>query len=261
MPLQGYSERICCFLDVLGFREHIKGTLNEDGTDNERRIRAIGDALDAVREVVQVERRVAAAGKRTTQFSDSLVISFPVNKESGVFYALLEIMWVQMNLVKRGILCRGGIARGKLIHTNQLIFGPAMIDAHALESKAANYPRVILEQSIIDAGVAAHGRHHGAADEKESILRLLEKDGDGMYYIDYIAKIEAELDGPEEHPSYLMDLRNIAEPGLRSGDPSIRVKYLWMREKFNTYLARMKEGAQRNAEHELAQDYLDIPAL
>lgn len=261
MPPQAYSERICCFLDVLGFQQHIKETLNTDGSDNGPKIRAIAGALEAVRDVVQVERRTASAGKRVTQFSDSLVISFPIEKESGVFYALLEIMWVQMNLVKRGMLCRGGISRGKLIHTPHMLFGPAMVEAYTLESKAANYPRVILEKSIIDVGVAAHARHHAPIDEKRSILRLLEKDGDGMYYIDYIAKIEAELDGLEEHPPYLMDLRNIAALGLQSSDPAIRAKYLWLREKFNNYLAVMHDGARRNTDHELAQDYLDIPVL
>lgn len=98
-PPQAYSERIVCFLDILGFREHVKATVNPDGSDNEQGIRSIADALEIVRDVVQVGKRAAAAGKRTTQFSDSLVISFPVQKESGVFYALLEIMWVQMNLV------------------------------------------------------------------------------------------------------------------------------------------------------------------
>lgn len=260
-PPLNYSERIVCFIDVLGFREHIKGTLHPDGSDNVQSIRNIANAIEVVRDVVDIRGRPAAALKQITQFSDSLVISFPINKESGLFYALLEIMWVQMNLVTRGMLCRGGIARGKLIHTPELLFGPAMVDAYTLESKAANYPRVILDQSIIDAGVAAHARHHGPDDEKESILRLLAKDGDGMYYIDYITLIEAELDGPEQHPTYLMDLRNIIAQGLLSRDPSVKVKYLWLREKFSPYLAMLKEGSRKSPDHELAQAYLDIPEL
>jgi hypothetical protein len=47
-------------------------------------------------------------------------------------------------LILHGIVCRGGIAKGQLIHNHISIFGQAFIDAHNLESKLAIFPRVII---------------------------------------------------------------------------------------------------------------------
>jgi hypothetical protein len=122
-----------------------------------------------------------------------------------------------------------------------MLFGPAMIDAYTLESKAALYPRVILDQSIINLGVKAHANHHGPEDEEEGIMDIVEKDLDGMFYVDYITQGQSELDNPEcDYPEYLRRLREIISKGLKERDPSIAIKYRWLKEKFVPHLQRMK---------------------
>lgn len=92
-----------------------------------------------------------------------------------------------------------------------------MVSAYMLESKAALYPRVILDESIIEAGAEAHGSQHYASHEKESIMSLIKRDTDGMYYIDYVTEGLSEFDDPElDYPSYLNDLGKIIKSGLRS---------------------------------------------
>ena len=148
------------------------------------------------------------------------MLSFPSGAESGVFDALLSILSVQIGLVIRGILCRGAVAQGKLIHTPTLLFGPAMVDAYLLESQAALYPRVILDESIIKAGTQAHARHHLPRHEQDSIMSMLRKDTDGMYYINYVTGAQSELDDPElDYPNYLSQLQRIIAEGLKSKYP------------------------------------------
>jgi len=49
-----------------------------------------------------------------------------------------------------GILIRGGITIGKIIHTETgIVFGQGLIDAYQLESRAAKYPRIILSDKLI----------------------------------------------------------------------------------------------------------------
>lgn len=255
-----YTERIVCFLDILGFADHIKGTINGDGSDNVDRISETVAALGLAREIFDINNQAEFSPKRVTQFSDSIVISFPVEKESGLFHALSQILWLQLNFANRGILCRGGIASGRLMHDAEILFGPAMIDAYKLESKAANYPRVILDQTIIDQGIAAHARHHHPMEEHESIMGILSKDSDGMFYVDYIGKGAGEFDTPEEHPLYLAKLRQITATGLQSRDPSIRVKYSWLREKLNGCLAEIQTNSA-DTNDELRQAYMAIETL
>jgi hypothetical protein len=52
--------------------------------------------------------------------------------------------------LRLGFLIRGGMAYGKLYHTGGVVFGPALIDAVALESKFAVYPRIVLSEPAMD---------------------------------------------------------------------------------------------------------------
>ncbi|HEX9803916.1 MAG TPA: hypothetical protein VGB35_11695, partial [Gammaproteobacteria bacterium] len=162
-----YQDRVVCFLDILGFSSHIARSIEQDGSDAVEKIRELSDVFVHIREKLDIDRPFERHDKEVTQFSDSVVISFPAYSESGVFYALLDILWVQVSLAKKGYLCRGGVTRGRLIHTPTVLFGPAMVEAYTLESKSALYPRVILDAEIINTGVAAHARHHLPLHEQQ----------------------------------------------------------------------------------------------
>ena len=257
-----YQDRIVCFLDMLGFKSHIDKTITQNGKDNIDNIDNIISSIESIRYFTDIDKLKEDESKRVTQFSDSVVISFLTNKESGVFFSLLEIMWIQINLVMHGILCRGGIVRGKLIHTDKYLFGPAMVKAYILESKAALYPRVILDDSIIEIGTKAHGRHHHAHHEKESIMSLLKRDTDGMYYIDYVTEGQSELDDPVyDYPSYLYDLGKIIKSGLRSYDPAVLIKYQWLKEKYSPHVKELKEYYKNNPDSDIQEAYISLPEL
>ena len=259
-----YEDRVICFLDILGFGSHISSSIDKvDGGDKAEKIKELADAFTRIRETLDIDRPEDRHDKEVTQFSDSVVISFPAYSESGVFDALLDILWVQVSLAQKGYLCRGGVTRGRLIHTPKLLFGPAMVEAYTLESKAALYPRVILDAEIINVGVAAHAAHHSPNHEQQSIRSLLERDMDGMYYIDYITRAQSELDDPElDYPGYLYQLRKIVSEGILAKDPSVAIKYKWLREKLVVHLREAKENAGKLPEgHDLREAYESIPDL
>jgi len=232
-----YEKRITVFLDILGFKQIIKATEDNQGNDNEEKIKFLHDTILQIRELLDIDNGHQAKSKQVTQFSDSVVISFKENEESEVFYTLSDIQTLVINLALRGIICRGGISYGKLIHTDKMIFGPALVEAYETESKAALYPRIILDRTIIDIGKKHHAFHHGEIDEKKAILKILNKDTDDMFYIDYFSKAQSELDDPEyDMPTYIDKLKEIIEAGIKAGkkSPDIKVKYNWMKNKFNT---------------------------
>lgn len=259
-----YEDRVVCFLDILGFRSYVAETIKFDGAEAMDRTSHLIEAFEGMRNILDIDRPEDREGKEVTQFSDSVVISFRENEESGVFDALLAIKWVQINLVRGGILCRGAVARGKLVHTPKILFGPGMVDAYLLESKAALYPRVILDESIISLGAMAHAEHHAPEDEEQSIMSLLKKDSDGMYYIDYITGAQSELDDPElNYPSYLCCLQQIVARGIGAKDPSVSVKYRWLLEKLRPHIKSIKAGVAKNLPKgdELRDAYESIPDL
>lgn len=238
--------------------------MNREGDEIECRTNLLISAFEGIRELLDIDRPGNRQGIEVSQFSDAVVISFNADRESGVFYALLDILYVQINLVFKGLLCRGGVTRGPLVHTPKMLFGPGMVDAYSLESKAAVYPRVILNQSIIGTGIEAHGQHHLRKHEEEGIMSLLEKDSDGMYYIDYVTRAQYELDDPEiDDPLYLTRLQKLVADGLTSEDPSIFVKYQWISERLRPHIQSKKEYAQKSLAKgcELRDSYESIPDL
>lgn len=259
-----YEERIVCFLDILGFQSHVASTIKQDGAEDKTKTDLLIGVFNGIRDILDVDRPEDREGKEVTQFSDSVVLSFLEQEESGVFDALLAILWVQINLVLKGVLCRGAVARGKLVHTPNLLFGPGLVNAYVLESKAALYPRVILDQEIVDLGASAHARHHQPEHEEKSIMSLLEKDSDGMYYINYVTGAQWELDDPElDYPGYLSCLQQIVSKGIKAMDPSIVIKYRWLKEKLKPHIDRIKAGVAKNMPEgdELRDAYESIPDL
>lgn len=256
-----YENRITAFIDILGFKDILNKTVNKDDTDNESEIddlvkaynsiRSVWD-LDSTSEISNLLTKTDKSKKKITTFSDCVVVSFPVEKKSEIFYTLLEIKWMILRLVSQNILCRGAISYGKLIHTDAMLFGPALVEAYVLESKAANYPRIILDRNIIELAGNAPSDIHTPEDEMEYVESLLEKDLDGMYYIDYFEKAQEELDDPQyDFPTYIDTLGKIIRKGMNtSKHPSkaaIKVKYVWMKEKYNNMVRKSKNKDFLNA--------------
>jgi len=268
-----YEERITVFIDILGFKELIIDTIDKDGNDNPQAIDKLLNTYKSLRDVwdldVAADENSFLAKPRTeskviTTFSDSVVISFLAKEKSEILYTLLEIKWMIMRLVYKGVLCRGAISYGKLIHNETTLFGPALIEAYILESKAANYPRIILDRNIIELAGSAPSSGNSANDEIEIVESLLEKDLDGMYYIDYFAKAQEELDDPQyDFPQYINLLGDKIRKGMNSSKhPSkadIRVKYLWMKEKYNAMVDLSKNKQFLNSLQESGEmDLLDF---
>lgn len=239
-----YEQRIVAFIDILGFRSILDKTIDNNDIDNEEKIDSIISAYQAIRDVWDLDKKSELLGARTPEskqvsiFSDSIVVSFKVDEPSEVFFTLLEIKWLIMRLLSRKMLCRGAVTIGKLIHTENYLFGPALVEAHTLESKAAMYPRIILDNPVIEVSAKAKSSDHSSDQETEYVRSLLEQDSDGMYYIDYFFKAQTELDDPEYgFPEYIDNLGKIIQKGLKGSShhtkADLRVKFSWMRERYN----------------------------
>lgn len=163
-----YADCVVCFIDLLGF-EH---TVNSK-TKNESVLIELYTMLSELQSNKLVENvfgeipvltgdrkwitsgqagTTEAAKKKwplvITQFSDSFVLSCPA-ENIGSCRLLLQTVYAvnQLFFWHLGILMRGGIAMGPLIHEQGgVLFGPAMNVAYALESKSAIYPRVLIAE-------------------------------------------------------------------------------------------------------------------
>jgi len=141
-----YDEALVTYLDMLGFRELVQ---SETAGRISKTIRLVRDAL-------KPDRDRARLYEMTYQsFSDLTVVSIPIltvanlNFRPGVLYSqIVRVANAQVDLLREGIVLRGGMTFGSIVRSYGQLFGPALIRAYDLESTQAKYPRVILDEVI-----------------------------------------------------------------------------------------------------------------
>jgi hypothetical protein len=117
--------------------------------------------MNAIAFMVDVHERVskmttAPRSIRTTYFSDNIGASVDLQDldEDGKKDALCRLLRVLAGiqfyyLAEFGILCRGAVAIGDCFHSDNIIFGPALIEAYLLE-RPADTPRIVVTTPVVD---------------------------------------------------------------------------------------------------------------
>ena len=178
------------------------------------------------------------------QFSDSLVISFKAESQGSVIELIGSIQSLVKKVINCGFLLRGGLAYGNLYHDKDFIFGLGMNKAYELESKKAIVPRIIIQKEIIEISKIYLPAYFNE-DMKEYVFNYITKDIDGEYYIDYFKKgVDTFWQIKNHDQVFVNNLKTTIINGLLVGDISLRLKYLWMKEKFNKLVKDLKENKQ-----------------
>ena len=162
-----YQIGIVAFIDILGFKEIVKKSER-----NPKQLRTVYESLEFLKkrelpekwklQLVEIEEDAQIKGisdfdisNRTfsSAFSDSIVVTVIVddgNIHASLSTLLANLSFVGSKLIIDGILIRGAITIGKIIHTQTgIVFGQGLIDAYQLETRAAKFPRIILSDNII----------------------------------------------------------------------------------------------------------------
>jgi hypothetical protein len=130
--------------------------------------------------------------------SDCLILSMPVNIGSRIYSSVSDIMRKFLN---SGFLVRGGVTAGSLFHRDQIVFGPALVEAHKIEANDAKFARVLIDISAInETGIgqddAVMKDHLGnyIVDPFPSIATSpdMKKMLDGFFRLDHLIEITGE---------------------------------------------------------------------
>ncbi len=198
-------------------------------------------------------------------FSDSIVISQPFDSFFDISEFVEFISKIQYTLLVEGILIRGGISIGTLYHSDKYIFGTAIISAYKLENEKAIYPRIIIDERLIQeisrrienkfeqsfkSYLTINGKKYYWVSHDDYSMseysHYIQTDFDGVYYINYLQDNLNTIQGSsiEFLDVSLQLLRGVYEDeckkviqlinnGLQSDDPKVQKKYEWLKEKYN----------------------------
>lgn len=231
---QTYQDRLCLFLDILGFSALVK---NNECLIVNQVIRKIKKELKSSKEYME---KIGSDPIATT-FSDCIVLSVEAKstdvEQASNILVTSTVKMLQDTYLNQAIALRGGMAYGQLYHhRTEGVFGPAMIKAYELESQFADWPRVIFDQSVI--------KHFRNPNGLPSIG--FNNYGDGFWGVDCLNRIEDVLmkeriylfdnQSGREHLDKLSMVHTITQKKLEDhyGNPKVYSKYLKLNERINS---------------------------
>ncbi|MBD3833021.1 MAG: hypothetical protein IE910_06710 [Brevundimonas sp.] len=257
-----YEQRLTLFIDFLGFKEHVART-EEDPTYLSRVICAM-DRIAAIGR----DDKAFHKSQVVTQFSDCVVVSYGVDEESGVFWLLNEIAFCVVDLVEEGFLVRGAVTVGDLFHTKSHVVGPAMIEAYLLESKVAKFPRVLIEEKVLEVAKAARRDGHSVDEELDYVRSYMTTDDDGRDYLNYVSwnSVVAVTGGDNDlYPAYLEKISELVEAGLNHQSVRVLPCYLWLHTQYleaRDGIANLpKDHPYRLQDPEICDNVASLPRL
>ncbi len=211
-----YEYRPCLisYLDILG----MKDLLREAGED----ANTVAEVLERFRDFYTPMKDQKILWQSTfVNFSDLGLRVVPVltdanikHRLGGFFHEVMDLGFIQVNLVNRGILVRGSLTLGLICHAGGLVFGSGLVEVHELESKVAKYPRIIVSNTALEALKEApvlRAEGNSFKEEMSYLKSFLRKDVDGVWFLDYLAHVRSESDNSEEYALFLRRHKELIE--------------------------------------------------
>jgi hypothetical protein len=164
----------------------------------------------------------AQADLEVSVFSDCIVISKPGRDIRSVIHTLLHL---QAQMLRLGILLRGGISAGRTVHKEGLLYGEGVLAAYHLESQVVVYPRIVIDTELL---------RHVPIGFRTAFLR---QDTDDLWFVDPFSVgipsvvDEALLeDGYNPHEESLKELALKIESKLAELNDSRKLeKWKWLK--------------------------------
>ena len=229
-----FKNRAVLFLDIMGFRKMVKNC-----DSNSEDIQKVYDALSIIKTHFENYTDILKI-----QFSDSIVISFRADDNGAVIELIGSLQSLTKKFILSGFLLRGGLVFGEIYHDNDFIFGPAMNKAYDIESKFAIYPRIVIEKEIIEYGQKYLPEYFNEG-MGNYIFNYVSNDNDSNFFIDYFQKgVDTFWEIKENDKKFIQSLEEIIRNGLNEESDTVFIKYLWMKDKYNQMIIKLKDTKQ-----------------
>jgi hypothetical protein len=219
-----YRDKYVLFVDLLGFGWRVRQSESSDEWQE--------SILKEIRLFRQSVADAPSCGMVCTRFSDCIVISADRTFEGlrGISNCLQTLT---TNLIQYGILLRGGLVAGAIYHEDEVVLGPAMLEAYELESKKAKYPRTLVSEEI-----------RKDTESYQLLPDLLLCDEDGLWFFNSMISYFVFEAAPVRRLPGDVDLLRPAElivesirGGLLFPDERVREKYAWFQSFWNKNIA------------------------
>ncbi|MGE4233033.1 MAG: hypothetical protein AB7F43_06865 [Bacteriovoracia bacterium] len=238
-----YDDSVVAFLDVLGFSNFLYGKNNKEKTKNKQKLEQyFCILLKSISSLTEKKEKLTSV-----LISDSVVLQMPEVSLSSVKNICHAVAKIQADLAEIDIWLRGGISTGdfayKKVYGAQILVGSGIANAYALESKHAQYPRVIVDPKIFrklkgDRKSLTKDLLLCDFTDKEALTILNTPLIADAIWVDYASLIFEETNKLEKV------IQNLRED-LYSGQEHY-LKYLWVRDYLISRMGLYKDKYARS---------------
>jgi hypothetical protein len=140
---------------------------------------------------------------------------------------------LSMDLLSMNMLFRGAVVKGKLLHTAEVIFGPALVHAYSLESTVSFHPRIMISGDVYGDAASSDYSH------QKLIPRYIVADKHDVPYLNLFARWHGmKGNWPNDALQTLVKLQTIIATGLidNAGRPPVNEKYKWIARRLNGFI-------------------------
>jgi len=188
MKMKGakYSKKLFAFLDILGFEPIVN-----ESRKNPQLISRIAEMLSRSEQIARESLKFRPTVLKVNpndyayrSFSDTSAIYGPYNSHDDLSFISAWIMMYQYLMWKEEqTFIRGAVVYGDLYSDENVLFGPALIDAYHLEQckTKAMWPRVLIDQSVL--------ANTNEAERRRDFYEFLRQDDDNLAYLDYLREL------------------------------------------------------------------------
>jgi hypothetical protein len=166
MDMEIYNDKYVLLMDILGFSRKVQES--RDDTSLQREI----DHMLTL--IYQSAADYEHVDMKVTQFSDNILCSAQRSGD-GLAAIIAAVDRLTSNLLMHDYLVRGGLAVGGVHHDSNFVYGPAIVEAHYLESCRAKQPLTLVSTKVIE-DATAYGAHY---------LNHLADDGTGRKFVHF----------------------------------------------------------------------------
>lgn len=220
-----YSDRIVAWIDILGMRNKMRKSNDAE---------EIFNIMAKLQHFVEnaCEDLFKAGVLNFLQLSDGFIIVSEMQYINELCEILCEIQWHVLLHLDDLKLLRGAVTAGKVSMSEdaRLIIGPAFIEAYAMESDNAIFPRILFADEI-----------YQHINPKDLIFKHIKEDGDHFKYLDFITYSIKKQSLRQQELAHLLETNGVFKTLKHSYESNISTNKT-VAQKYGWLIAKLSEN-------------------
>jgi hypothetical protein len=241
------EKSFCLFLDVLGFNELTTEAFKENR--GQELLESFHNAI--FKGVGELREKSSEDGYRSFSiktFTDNIVLSTPITSwhaEDNLADLIFDVCRFNTHMAISGFFIRGGWTVNEHYMDDEMVFGPAILEAYGIESKVAQTPRIALDPkvtTILKGHLDFYANREHAPQNSHFLV-----DADGVAFVNYLSSVVDDYDYPHTANGELLEKhknRIIENLEKYRGVTKIWAKYQWVASYHNYFLGMIKDDCR-----------------